>query len=345
MAERRRALSGLKWLSLVLALVAACAGAQKKAEPPPPPAPPTELVAWLPADSNVVARVTLEPFRSTPLWSLWTDLSRSEQPFTGFIDLALVDEIMLGGRLEEAADGAPSITAQQPLARHKPHFVAAVRGRFGAGYLAGLAASNQLAVQQRGPIALVARPDEVWSQISPDLLIAFSPDLTEQVVARASAGPGAPVRDGVLYKTLAARVGFDGADLALLAEDTSGAGKEALRTQSSRLANLAEDVQRAGLSVDMGTDVLVRAIAETPDATRAQGLHQSVAQTLESLGRNLFVGILGLRPVVTALKPSSEANFVKVDGSIASADLTPVLNRLSSMLQLAAQADGAPPAP
>jgi hypothetical protein len=57
------------------------------------------------------------------------------------------------------------------------------------------------------------------------------------------------------------------------------------------------------------------------------------------------VGILGLRPVVTALKPSREANFVKVDGNIALADLTPVLNRLSSMLQLAAQADGAPPAP
>jgi hypothetical protein len=330
------------WVLLALFMLA-CAGSQKPAEPPPPPAPPTEPGAWLPADANVVARVVLEPFRGTPLWKLWTDVSRSGQPFTDFIDLSLVDEITLGGHLEEAPAGAPAASPDAPLARHQPRFVAAVRGRFGAGYLAGLATSHQLAVQQRGQLALIARPDEVWCQITPELILAFSPDLTEQVVARASAGPGFPVREGVLYKSLAGRVGFEAADLALLAEDTSGAGKEALRTQSSRLANLADDVQRAGLSVDMGTDVLVKAVAETPDAAKAEALHQSVAQTLDSLGRNLFVGILGLRPVVTALKPSSEANFVKVDGSIASADLTPVLNRLSSMLELAAQAGTAPP--
>ena len=114
-----------------------------------------------------------------------------------------------------------------------------------------------------------------------------------------------------------------------------------LREQGARagIVGLTDDVVRAGLSVDVGPDVTVVAVAETPDGAQAQALQQRVTDTLTALSRNLLVGILGLRPVVGALKTTSEQNFVTVRGTIPQVDLEPALRKLSAMLQMASAAN------
>jgi hypothetical protein len=319
---------------------AACAGKQVRVEapPPPPPKPPTAPLAWMPSDVNVVGRVVLAPFRATELWTMWSDTQREKTPFMSFIDAALIDEVALGGLLEgrepEGIEGDVK----------KPSFVAAIRGRFGEGYLAKLAAQEKLVAKPAGLLTLYARPHESWAQVSPDLLLAFSSDREARVVARASEGDGVPLREAVLFQTLGAKVAFESADLAVLAEDTSGVGREILRKQGRRvgIGPLADDVLRAGLSIDMGSEVLVSAVAETADPAHAQELERSVSDTLAALGRNLIVGMLGLRPIVSALKPTVEQNFVTVRGSIRQTDLEPALRKLGTMLQMASAGSAQP---
>lgn len=327
-------------IPLLFALsLAACGGKQVRVEvPPPPPKPPTAPLAWIPADVNVVGRVVLEPFRSTELWTMWNDTQREKTPFMSFIDSALIDEVVLGGSLEgqkpEGIEGDPQ----------KQSFVAAIRGRFGEGYLAKLAAEQKLVAKPAGLLTIYTRPNESWAQVYPDLLLAFSADREARVIARASEGDGVPLRSAAMYQALGAKVAFESTDLALLAEDTSGAGRDALRKQGARvgIGPLADDVLRAGISIDMGSDVVVAAVAETADPMQAQALERSVKETLAALGRNLIVGILGLRPVVGALKPAVEQNFVSVRGSIRQTDLEPALRKLTTMLQMASAGNAQP---
>lgn len=347
----RSSRAGLRGVALFLALaLSACAGKQKGAEEPKPvPKPPTEPMAWMPADANMVARVVLEPFRTSPLWSLWSELQekQAQASFTSFIDLALVDAITFGGRVDPVE--APAQSADQAAAlpvQPEPHFVAAIQGRFGEGYLQQLAAAQQLTVEPRGLLSVVKREHEQWAQVSPELLIAFSHDMADRVVARAGQGDGAPIRDTALYKASAERVAFEANDLALLVEDTSGKGREALRENGAprMVTKLVEDVVRGGISVDMGELVVLKVVAEAKDEPQAKELEESVRKTLESLASNLVARMFGLGAVLSALKTSTDANYVRVDGSIRQQDLEPLLHKLSAMLQLAADG-GAPAAP
>ena len=343
----RRSSRTATWLALGCALVlAACSHKPKVESAPPPPKPPTEPLAWVPDDANVVGRVALEPFRKTEMWAMWSELQRDNQPFMSFIDLALVEEVTLGGKLEgQQPDSTAQASSEGLPSARRPSFVSVIRGRFGADYLAKLAVKHQLTAQQRGLLTVYARPQEQWAQLSPELLLVFSADRADAVVARAGQGDGVALRKTALYQSLAARLAFETADLALIAEDTSGAGRQMLREQGapSSLGALADDVTRAGISVDVGPEVGVAAVAETPDGAQAQELQQRVTRTLDALARNLIVGILGLRPVISALKTSNEQNFVTVRGNIPQADLTPALRKLSTMLQMASAASGQQP--
>jgi hypothetical protein len=335
-AYRRRALCLSMWCALVLA---AC-GKQNKVETvPPPPKPPTEPLAWLPSDANVVGRVELAPFRQSSLWPMLDELQPGEHSFSSFIDIDLIDEVTLGGKLEGQKDEPQGDAPPDPK---KPSFVSVIRGRFGDTYLANVALKQQLAPQQKGLLTIYARKQESWAQLAPDLLLVFSPDREAQVVERAGQGDGVAVRSTALYQALASKIAFDSADLVVIAEDTTGMGRDALRKQSARvgIAPLADDVTRAGLSVDLGNDVAVVAVAETPDNAQAEQLKKRVTDTLTALSRNLIVGVLGLRPVVGALETSSEQNFVTVRGSIPQADLEPALRKLSTMLQMASAVSG-----
>jgi hypothetical protein len=331
MKQRHWSLVGL--LCLQLLTVACAKPTPQKVEPAKPP---VTALAWLPAESQVVAKVTLAPWRNTPVWSLWEENQSKANAFPTWLDVGLVDELAIGGELgaNVPAEGEP-----------KGSFVAAVKGRFGEGYLAKLAARDQSPVEKHGAWSFYTMQDLRWLQTAADVIVVCSPDRADFVAARATeGGETVPAADRSLMRSLAERLNVAGADLALMAEDNSGQGKSELEKRGAQLglSPLARDLVRAGLSIDMGSTVQLSLAAETPDAESAQRLKLNVDETLSMFSRNMFVGLLGLRPLVAALKASQEGSHVTVRGALAEADVSALLSKAASMLEMAAQGGGAP---
>ncbi len=308
-------------------------GHTPKVQAPEPLKPPSEPLAWLPEDASLVVRVELAPLRDSPFWKMWNDLQPGSDTFAEWVDLERVDEILLGGRMARERLGS---------------FVAALKGRFGAGYLTQRALADQTLAEPRGLLTIYKRPDAVWTQVSPELLVVCSPDRLEALVERAGRGPGLPIKNDALYRSLAGRLALEASHLAILAEDPEGEGREALKKHGARfgLAPLLNNVARAGIAIEVGANVVVTAAAETPSVGHALELERSVRNTLEALSLNIIVGVLGLRPALAALKPSTDGNYVYVRGSMAEADVQKLLATFTGMRQAAKHgvASG-PPAP
>ncbi len=319
-----------RFAALVLALLAlACGGAKPKVEVPEPPKPPVEPMAWLPSDASMVGRIVLEPWRATPVWGAWDKVQNKPEAWPSWIDIALVSEISIGGKSD---------------AERRTSFVAGLKGRFGDGYLAKLAQAEPTATEVHGAWTMYVRGETRWLQTSATTLVVCSADYAAEVAARATrGGEEMAVASGPLFTSLNERLQFMAADLALMAEDASGESQRLLQRQGQQLglAPITEELVRAGLSVDLGTTVSLVAAAEAQGEQEAKRLEQSVQQTLEVLSRNLFVGLLGLKPVVAALRASAEGSHVTVRGALAEADVRALLSKAASMLEVAAQQGGA----
>jgi hypothetical protein len=123
----------------------------------------------------------------------------------------------------------------------------------------------------------------------------------------------------------------------LLAEDREGNRKALAQQRAQRygLTFSAEELVRGGLSLDMGPTSQLAAVLETTGPAQAEQLRQSLDDTLAVLGGNLFVGLLGLRPLVSALATSNDGKYVAVRGSISQAELDATLERVAGMLDAA----------
>src|SRR5947209_3395134 len=96
------------WLvwTLCLGLLVGCSARQSQLEvAPPPPVPPSEPLAWMPADTTLLGHADVTTFRSTPIWDFWNDLQRGPHPLPLWIDEALVDDVTFSGR---GLDAQPS---------------------------------------------------------------------------------------------------------------------------------------------------------------------------------------------------------------------------------------------
>ncbi len=292
-------------------------------------------LAWLPADSQVVATVKLAPWRNTPLWSIWEDSQTKPNAWHAWIDVGLVDELAMGGELHKG----------ETEGENKGSFVAALKGRFGEGYLTKLAARDQSPVEKHGAWTFYSAQDVRWLQTAPGVIVVCSPDRAAFVAARATeGGETVPAADRALMSSLAGRLNVASADLALMAEDSTGQGKTELEKQGAQLglSPLARDLLRAGLAIDMGEMVALSLAAETPDPASAQRLKANVDETLAGFSRNMFVVLLGVRPLIDALQASYEGNHVTVRGSLAAADVNALLSKAASMLEIAADGGRAP---
>lgn len=314
------------FLACTMLVGVACGGAKPVVKPVEPPKPPSEPAAWIPDEPNVMGRVVLDPWRRTPLWELWEKQAAAAQEgsWSNLINVALVDEVAAGGR---ALKDQPS------------SFVVAVRGRFGPDYLATRAKEKQLAAEPGGPLTFYVIGDTRWVQVLPELLVMCSSDQLPWVRARVTAGSAVKAYQSPLYRAVGERVNFGQADLAVLVDDSSGEARAQLKQQASGVgfAHLADELVRAGLSIDLGTNVTLAAVAESPDSARAEALRKSVDETLTLLQRNLIVGMLGLRPIVTALEPSLDGSFVAVRGVVPEQDVQALLAKAASLLEIAAQ--------
>ncbi len=329
---------GLIALVCLQLVVTACAKpAPQKLEPP---SPPVTALAWLPPESQVIAKVVLEPWRGTPLWKIWQDSQTKPNAWPTWIDLALIDEVVIGGGLS---------TGEAAGEKKKGNFVAAVKGRFGDGYLAKLAARDQTPVEKHGAWTFYVVQNVRWLQTSANVIVVCSPDHAAFVAARATeGGETVKVADRALMQSLSTRLSLNTADLLVMAEDTTGEGKNALAREGAQLglSPLARDLVRAGLAVDLGSMVSLSLAAETTDPDSAQRLRAGVEETLSVFSRNMFVGLLGLRPLIDALKPTHEGQHVIVRGSMPEADVTALLSKAASMLEVAAaRGEGARPSP
>ncbi len=328
-------------LGLFALALAACGGATQTTAktaaptPPPPPTPPTEAMAWMPADSAVLAHVLIGPFKGTPIWDLWSSYQHKRRDLQFWIDSELVDELTIGANNMESK---------------QPSFVAVVRGRFGAGYLDGLAARDQLAPEERGLLRTYTRPEAVWCQLTPEIILAASLDRGDWLAVRATQGPAITIKESAFYRALAERVGFERAELAVLVDDPEGKGKERLEHDAARFgvgvpSAMIEKMVRAGLSVDIGSEVALLAVGEAPTPEGAQSMREAAESALRSLTNNMFVGMFGLRPFLSAIQADNQENFVIVRANYVAAELYALIHKLSSVLGMAVAAGSAPGAP
>ncbi len=313
-----------------VAMLAGCAGKTPAAAKIEPPKPPVTGLAWLPAESQLVARVNLAPWRTTPLWSLWEKSKDRPNAWPTWIDLSLVDELAIGGEL-----GNP-----EQIDRRRGRFVAAVKGHFGEGYLDKLAARDHTPVEKHGAYTFYVVQEVRWLQTAPDVIVVCSSDRADYVASRAKeGGETIAVAQRPLVHSLGDRLSLTTSDLSLMADDRAGVGKAEIEKNGAQfgLGPLARDVVRAGLSVDLGNTVALALSAETPDAASAAQLKAAVDETLSAFSRNMFVALLGLRPLIETLKASTEGSHVMVRGALPEAEVQALFSKAASMLEVAAQ--------
>jgi hypothetical protein len=309
---------------LLLATALACGGAQRPAPAQPaPPVPPSDPWAWLPEDAEFVGLLVVAPFRGTPLWPVWERARREQLALGNLVDPDKLERTLIGGT---------------PRGDQTPSFVATLTGTFGPGYLEQQAKQQGVAPEPKGQLTFYRSGELAFAQVYPELILVCSTDRLDAVAARAAQGPLAKVRDSAIFVSLAARVNIETADLALLAEDRAGDKKALAQRRAARfgLTFSADELVRGALSVDMGPETQLAAVVETTGPSQAETLRQTLDEALTSLGGNLFVGLLGLRPLISALAVTSDGKYVALRGSVNQSELDATLERVAGMLDATA---------
>lgn len=320
---RRRTLLALGLMCAVLG----CAGAQRKVEQPVPPKPPEEPWAWLPATATVLGHLDVDVLRESQLWPLWREL-KGEQRIASWVEIGKIRHVTFAGFGHSLEDAS---------------YVVAIEGRFAADELQTLAVRHQVAPELRGLLTIYRRPEAIWTQITPKLIVVCSPDRLEELVARAGAGPGTPVKDAPLYRSLAPHVGIERAHIGLLADDPEGKRRALVDRQASRLGlgSIVREAERVGASLDVGATYHLTALAEAADGTRAGLLEADVRDRLDALSSNFMVRILGVARLLETLRVASDGSHVFVRAAIPEQELNPLLHRLQSVLDIAGGAAAA----
>lgn len=308
------------WMWLALACALGCAGAKPKPEAALPPKPPENPWSWLPEQATTIGRAELRDLRNSQLWALWGELERT-QHIASWVDLAKVDVITFAGSGQNREDAS---------------YVAALEGAFSQAELRALAQRDGVAPETHGLLTVYRRPDSVWTQITPKLIVTSSPDRAEALIARASAGPATAIKEGALYRSLAERVELERVDAALLADDPDGSRRASVERTAARygLGAIARDSQRLGFGLEVGAEYRLVAVAEAPDGTRAQALEADVRDKLDALSSNFLVRILGLGKAIASLRAASDGNYVIVRGALPEEELAQLIQRTQGALSV-----------
>jgi hypothetical protein len=311
----------------VLAL--GCTKAAPKPVVPAAPVPPHEPLAWLPEDVSVIGRVDPPVLRASPLGALWELILREPAAAGALVDANKITRAVFAG-------------SESP--EHQPSFVAALSGDFGAGSIAAAAQLAQIPAEPVGLLTFFRRERVAYAQVYDDLVLVCSLDRLEALGARASQGDAVKVRDTLLFKALSARLRWDQVDFALLAEDPSGQAKAIAERRAERYGFPlpVKELMRAGVGLKLGPTTALAVVAEAPDEAHAAALRSALEGTLENLGGNMLVALVGLRDFVRALHVGQDTNFVQVAGEQPQADFNGALVRLLGLVGIEATAEGAP---
>jgi hypothetical protein len=216
-------------------------------------------------------------------------------------------------------------------------FVAAVSGTFAADHVAALAKARNIAAEPHGLLTFYRSGQAAFAQVYPELVLVCSLDRVEALAARASAGDAVKLRETPLFRSLADRLKWNEADLVVIAEDPRGEIKARAEQRAQRygFAFSAQDIVRAGAALKLGPSASLLASIEATGEGQAQALKAAAEGALSGLEGNLFVGLLGIRPLIKALAAGQDGNYVSVGGNIAADDLNRALDRLAAMLGVA----------
>jgi hypothetical protein len=298
-----------------------CASAKSKVRSEEPLKPPTDPWSWLPETSTTIGRVAVDALRGTQLWPLWTELE-GEQKLASWVSVNKIARVTFGG------------TGQT---RDEMSYVAALEGPFAEDELAQLAARDHVTAEVRGLLKVYARPEGYWTQLTPRLIVMCTPDRIDDLVARASQGDGTPVKQGALWKSLADRIFLETTQVGLLADDPDGSRRAMIDRQAARfgLGAFAKDANRLGLGIEVGAEYRVVAVAEAPDEERAVSTGEAVKKTIETVGSNFFVRMLGVTALLAKVRISNVDNYVFARAIISEVDFNEVVERVRSALTLA----------
>jgi hypothetical protein len=171
-------------------------------------------------------------------------------------------------------------------------------------------------------------------QVYPELVLICSFDRVDALAARATQGDAVKLRETPMFRSLAERLKWSEADLVLIGEDPKGELKARAERQAGRygFAFSAQDIVRVGAALELGPNAALLASIETTGEGQAGALKAAIESALAGLEGNLFVGLLGIRPLVKALGASQDKNYVNVGGALAADDLNRVLERVVAML-------------
>jgi hypothetical protein len=304
---------------LVSLLLSACAGKTPQPAAPSVPVPPREPLAWLPEDASVIGRVTLAPFQSTPLWGLWQEAQKDPEAQASLVDASKIERVSFAGS-DNGGDTAS--------------FVAAVSGSFAAGELDAQAKARNIAPEPHGLLTFYRSGKAAFAQVYPELVLVCSFDRVEALAARAGQGEAVKIGATPLFSSLADRLKWNDVDLVLIAEDPRGEVKARAERQAGRygFAFSAQDIVRAGAALKLGPSASLMLDVETTGEAQAQALKAAVEGALAGLEGNLFVGLLGIRPLIKALGANQDGKYVAVGGTLAAEDLNRVLDRVAAML-------------
>jgi len=114
--------------------------------------------------------------------------------------------------------------------------------------------------------------------------------------------------------------------------------QEARNARDALVAAGASAIEIVPVSLEIGADYRLVAVAETADEEHAQVLQDELKKALDAVAGNLFVRMLGVSKLIGQLRVSHETSHVFLRGNVAELDFNTVIERVESALELAAGA-------
>lgn len=317
-------------LSLLLLGIGCAASKPAVQVAPPPPEPPHEPLAWLPEDATLIGRVQPDAFQGSPLYVLWK---------------MVLDQPAAQGALVDPAKITHAVFAGKEDAEKRPSFVVALRGAFGSGSVEAAAKAAGVAPEPQGLLTFYRRERVAYAQVYEDLVLVCSLDRVEALGARAALGDEVKVQALPLFQSLSQRIGWGSAHFALVAEDPSGDTKARAQRMAERVGYELpiKDLLRAGLGLTSGPNPALVVVGQSADEAQAGVVRGGLERTLDSLGGNMLVALVGLRVFVKSLQTAQDGSFVQVAGSLAADEFNGAMVRLLGLVGIEAADVAAPP--
>lgn len=275
-----------------------------------PPPPPPDLVALLPEDTFLVARLDVIQIRESPYYSEVVGLLRalSEQVPMGSTDyldvLARTDEVVAG-------------VGPGPQGSEDPSLHLYLRGRYGQDELEsafraleaesaqGEGAPTPLVVVERAGHRVFAMEEVAASSLDTHTWLFTVPDRVDEPLARADGRvPGAGPRSSETFRRLAEEGAFDRSAIGVVAVLTPGAQQllrddGAMQGEGDRLEDaIIEAVVGATLRASLEQGVDVDGFVETTNPLVAAAIADLIEEMLtEASEEPLAEGLLASRRV------------------------------------------------